>query len=231
VINKERTMQLEMSVPMDVGMLIPELKQLGVKKDRAATPESRTAEKPASNAGKYKTDPRLVQACLDGNETAWNELVERYQRLVFSIPRKYGLSTADAQDVMQNVFEIIYRRLETLRDHTILSSWIIRITHRATLHYLKQGRVDNELIDEMCGFEDVDTKQLEQLETQYLVRQAVERLDEQSRELIMALLTDPPPSYEALAKKLDCPVGSIGPTRARAINKLKKILHDMDVAL
>jgi RNA polymerase sigma factor (sigma-70 family) len=118
-----------------------------------------------------------------------------------------------------------------LRDHTILSSWIIRITHRATLHYLKQGHVDAELIDEVCGFEDVDTKQLEQMETQFLVRQALDRLDEPSRQLIQALLMVPPPTYEELAKKLNCPVGSIGPTRARAIKKLKKILLEMDVHL
>src|SRR5581483_7008110 len=97
----------------------------------------------------YQSDPRLVQACLEGDQAAWNTLVERYQWLVYSIARRYGLAPADAEDVMQNVFLIVYRRLETLRDYTLLSSWLIRITHRETLHYLKKGPQEQDKLDEM----------------------------------------------------------------------------------
>lgn len=206
----------------------PQLNRFGVRQPSAAP---RTQSKDTPRSSKYKTDPRLVQACLKGDHSAWNELVERYQRLVFSIPRQYGLSGPDAEDVMQNVFEIVFRRLETLRDHTILSSWIIRITHRATVHHMRKGHNDQELLDEVCGIDKVGTKQLEHLETQHLVRQALKRLDTQSRKLMEAFLSDSPPSYAELAKKLACPIGSIGPTRARAFKKLESILREMEVNL
>jgi len=198
-------------------------------REQSASP--RVLRKESQQNSKYKTDPRLVKACLKGDHIAWNELVERYQRLVFSIPRQYGLSGPDAEDVMQNVFEIVFRRLETLRDHTILSSWIIRITHRATVHHLRKGHNDQELLDEVCGIDKAGSKQLEHLETQHLVRQALKRLDTQSRKLMEAFLSDSPPSYAELAKKLSCPVGSIGPTRARAFKKLESILREMDITL
>jgi RNA polymerase sigma factor (sigma-70 family) len=204
-----------------------QLNQLGVQAHSGVDRQNNDSQR----SNKYRTDPRLVEACLRGDCNAWNELIERYQRLVYSIPRQYGLSSADSEDVMQNVFEIVYRRLETLRDHTILSSWIIRITHRATLHFLKKRRNDYELLDETCGVDKGTSAQLEHLETKHLVGEALNRLDSQSRQLMEAFLSDSPPSYVELAKKLDCPVGSIGPTRARAFKKLEAILREMGFSM
>jgi len=204
-----------------------QLNQLGVQTQSGVDLQNNDSQR----SNKYRTDPRLVEACLRGDCNAWNELIERYQRLVYSIPRQYGLSSADSEDVMQNVFEIVYRRLETLRDHTILSSWIIRITHRATLHFLKKRRNDYELLDETCGVDKGTSAQLEHLETKHLVGEALNRLDRQSRQLMEAFLSDSPPSYAELAKRLDCPVGSIGPTRARAFKKLEAILREMGFSM
>lgn len=223
-------MHSETSNAKSINFLSPRRpKQLGVRSRQSTTLTSEARRNPRNN--KYQTDPRLVDACLKGDDKAWNELIERYKRLLCSIPRQYGLSTADAEDVMQNVLEIVYRRLETLRDHTILSAWIIRITHRATLHYLKKGHNDCELLDEVCSPEKGENTQIERLETQHLVRQALQRLDSQSRLLVEALLSDAPPSYAELAEQLECPVGSIGPTRARAFKKLEVILREMEIHL
>lgn len=187
--------------------------------------------KKLSSKERYKSDPTLIQSCLQGNDMAWNELVERYQRLVYAIPRQYGLSAVDAEDVMQNVFMIVFRRLQTLRDHTMLSSWMIRITHRATLHHIEHGRRNGQLLEEIADYQDPRDSELRRLETQMTVRQAINRLDPHSRQIMEAFLSDSPPSYQELAKKLGCPVGSIGPARVRSFKKLRAVLREMDIHL
>ncbi len=76
------------------------------------------------------SNSEFIQACLGGNQDAWNELVDRYGRLVYSITRRYGLSEADSDDVFQDVFTTAFRKLDTLRDPSRLSAWLMRITHR-----------------------------------------------------------------------------------------------------
>jgi RNA polymerase sigma factor (sigma-70 family) len=180
---------------------------------------------------KYRADPCLIQACLEGDETAWNELIARYQRLVYSIPRRYGLSAADASDVFQNVFEIVYRRLDSLRDQTAFSAWLVRVTQRATLQYLKGRRGDLELSEDVeCPGDRLDAD-IARLETQQLVREAIAQLDPQCRKLLGAFLADTRPSYEQIAKILGCPLGSIGPMRGRCLAKLEHLLKEVGVDL
>ncbi|MBI5863956.1 MAG: sigma-70 family RNA polymerase sigma factor [Planctomycetes bacterium] len=76
------------------------------------------------------SDPSLVQACLDGSQQAWNELVDRYERLVYSVALKSRLSAADADDVFQTVFFSLHRNLPQLKDQARLSAWLITTTHR-----------------------------------------------------------------------------------------------------
>ena len=78
----------------------------------------------------HESDAALVRACLAGDEDAWEELVDRYGRLVYSIPRRLGLSAVDADDVFQNVFAALFRRLADLRDQSRLTSWLITTTYR-----------------------------------------------------------------------------------------------------
>src|SRR5215468_11626272 len=77
-----------------------------------------------------KTDPELVEDCLDGDPTAWEALVFRYQRLIYSIPVKLGFSQDDAADVFQSICLKLVEKLETLRDHNKLGSWLITATTR-----------------------------------------------------------------------------------------------------
>jgi RNA polymerase sigma factor (sigma-70 family) len=86
----------------------------------------------------------LVRACLDGDERAWQELVDRYGRLVYSVPRRLGLSAADADDVFQNVFVLLYQHLGSLRDQGRVSSWLITAAHRESWRVGRQtGRYVN----------------------------------------------------------------------------------------
>ncbi len=87
---------------------------------------------PASLTLQHSSDHDLIQYCLDGNQSAWEELVERYARLVYSIPLRWGLTREDANDVFQNVFTIVLRQLERLRDRMTLLEWLITIAYRET---------------------------------------------------------------------------------------------------
>jgi RNA polymerase sigma factor (sigma-70 family) len=176
----------------------------------------------------YRSDPTLIQACLDGDETAWNELVERYGRLVYSIPRRYGFSDTDADDIFQNVFTIVLRRLDSLRDQTRLSAWLITTTQRECWRLSKRMKNSDELDETIVDARAAPPEQVQRWERQHLVREALSQLDPRCQELLTALFLDNTnPSYEEVAGRLDMAVGSIGPTRARCFKRLEAILVKM----
>ncbi len=182
----------------------------------------------AKNPRTYSSDTELVDACLKEDEKAWNELVARYGRLVYSIPRRYGLSAADADDVFQNVFAIVLRRLGSLQNRELLAAWLITITSRETRHFAARRRPTQELGEEMVDGKDLPPDQVQQWERRDIVWQALEQLGNPCRELLTALFLNPDPtSYAQIAHKLKIPVGSIGPTRARCFKKLEAILVTM----
>jgi RNA polymerase sigma factor (sigma-70 family) len=171
-------------------------------------------------------DGELVQACLRGDSSAWNELVERFGRLVYSIPRKLGFSLTDADDVFQTVFGVAYRRLASLRDESRLSAWLIRTTYRECWRMRRArdaGRPLNEnLSDDGMPAEDVVLR----AEQQHFVRQALSQIDERCRDLLTALFLETEQrSYDEIAAGLGMPVGSIGPTRARCFKKMETALR------
>lgn len=180
----------------------------------------------------YRTDSELIQACLDGNESAWYELIDRYKRLIYSIPLRQGLSMADADDVFQNVFTIVFRRLETLRNQKLLAAWLIRITYNECQHLRKRMPATGEIPETLADPQLPAQEEVEVLERHHLVHQAMEQLDPRCRELLTALfLSSPAQSYEQIAGRLGIPTGSIGPTRARCFKKLQAILDEMGVDL
>ena len=185
-------------------------------------------EAPARHHG----DPALVRACLAGDERAWDELIERYGRLVYSIPRRAGLSADDADDVFQDVFTTLFRRLDALRDRTRLSAWLITTTYRECW---RTGKLAHRTVDLDDAVVDIGAPPLEEVvrwERKQGVRETLRCLDDRCRELLTALFLDPTaPSYEAIAARLRMPPGGIGPTRARCFKKLEAVLREMGVGL
>ena len=178
-----------------------------------------------ANPKSFPSDPELIQACLRGDQAAWKELVTRYGRLVYSIPRRSGLSAVDAEDVFQNVFAIALKRLESLRNQQSLAAWLITVTRHET-ERVGARRITTEELDEWLEDEQATPQtQVQQWERQHIVHLALERLEKTCRELLMALFLEPDPaSYEQIARQLGIPLGSIGPTRARCFKKLETIL-------
>lgn len=177
-------------------------------------------ERPYGNDERRDAD--LLQACLAGDQRAWSALVERYHRLIFSIGLRRGLTPEDSADVVQNVFTIVLRRLETIHDRDRFSAWLITTTKRETWR-LQRGNI---LTDDLGEIELVDDHPLPEdevvaWERAMLVRLAVEGLNSTCRELVSALFFDQPsPSYTELAERLRMPIGSVGPTRSRCFRKL-----------
>lgn len=188
----------------------------------------RRRQRPAADA----TPParQLVADCLAGSQSAWERLVDRYGRLVYSIPRRYGFCDADADDVFQSVMTILYRKLDSIRDTDRLASWLISTTHRECYRVGRRAGRDADLDSRITDVGAPADEDAQTWEFRHEVRLALQRLGGRCEELLTALFLAPgDPSYEDIARRLDMKVGSIGPTRARCFEKLEKILVEMGV--
>ena len=178
-------------------------------------------------AASQASDEWLLRACADGDRAAWNMLVERYAGLVIGTARRAGASSTLADDVMQTVFAVLVRRLTSIRDPAALPQWLIVTTKRTTWRMARAGGLPtHEGGDRAAGLEDETdgadpAPLLVEHEQAAAVRRAVDALGEPCRAIVRALFFEQPPaSYAALAERLDVPVGSLGPTRARCLQRL-----------
>jgi RNA polymerase sigma factor (sigma-70 family) len=183
------------------------------------------------------TDPDrlLVRACLAGDRNAWETLVRRYERLIYAVPVRCGLSPDDAADVFQTVCLKLLENLERLREHDRLGGWLATTANRECWRVQRLVRRDLPLESAGEGPSSDETladtgplppDELLRLEEAQLVRAACEELQERCRRLLTLLyFTDPTPSYADIAQELGMPEGGIGPNRARCLQRLRKLLE------
>jgi RNA polymerase sigma factor (sigma-70 family) len=178
-------------------------------------------------------DADIIDACLDGNEKAWQALVARYKRLVYSVPVKWGLSPEDAIDIFQAVWLDCFRQLSSLRNMERLQPWLIRVAVRKCHRFstdkraLSEDSVPEEELEELSGIEDPGAL-FANLDKEQLLRTALEKLTPRCRDVVQALFfEDPRPSYQAIASRLGLSENSIGFTRERCLNNLKKVLGEL----
>ncbi|HEY4687818.1 MAG TPA: sigma-70 family RNA polymerase sigma factor [Anaerolineae bacterium] len=179
-------------------------------------------------------DSELIAASLDrGDRLAWEALILRYQRLIYSIPLRYGLPENDTADVFQTVCLLLLENLAYLRNRERLGAWFAITTRRECWRLSRQRRratanQDIARLEEQLTDDPAVEQNLLDLERQALLRSAVERLGSRCQRLITLLFyTDPRPPYSEIVKILALPEGSIGPTRSRCLEKLSKILEEM----
>lgn len=179
------------------------------------------------------SDALIIDACLDGDEKAWQALVNRYKRLVYSIPIKWGLSPEDAVDIFQGVWLDCFRQLSSLRNMERLQPWLTRVAvrkcHRFSTEKRSRGEdaIAEEQMEEVSGIED-PTALFAELDQEQLMRAALEKLTPRCRQVIHALFfEDPRPSYQAIGSRLGLSENSIGFTRERCLNSLKKALVEL----
>lgn len=176
------------------------------------------------------SDAELVQACRAGDAHAWEQLVERYGRLVAAIPRRMGMSSVDADDIFQDVFTLLLRHLESLRDEQRLAAWLITTTRRECWRRLRRNRDHVELPEGLPADDPSLLDEIARGEREQAVRQSMSRLDARCRDLLTALFLDgAQPDYRAIATRLGMAVGSIGPTRARCFRKLDGFLRELGI--
>ncbi|TWP47502.1 sigma-70 family RNA polymerase sigma factor [Lentzea tibetensis] len=166
----------------------------------------------------------LLAAAARGDQASWNELVRKYNALLWSIARGFRLSTEDASDVVQNTWLRLVENLDRINQPDRLAAWLGTSARRECLQLLKRN-TKTTTVEELPELRDpapeVDTSLLVD-ERDHALWQAVQRLSDKCYQLIRVLMADPPPSYADVAEMLGMPVGSIGPNRIRCLDKLRK---------
>lgn len=177
----------------------------------------------------HRSDPDLIKACQRGDRSAWEQLVDQYGRLVYSIPRRYGFDDADTDDVFAAVWSTAFKSLDGLRDDTKVSAWLITTTHRECWRIGRKRGTYQHLDAAIPDVAQPDPQQAEKWERQHAVRSALRSLGGRCEELLTALFLDQGGEnrYEIIAQRLGMPVGSIGPTRSRCFRKLQMVLQEM----
>ena len=170
----------------------------------------------------------LVLRARKGDSDAWDALVERFAPLIWSICHRYSLGRADAEDVGQYVWLRLVDQLDAVHDPAALPGWLATTTQRECLRALRAARTQHA-----CRYEpDVESIPDEQTgmaehevllaERHAALREAFARLPLPCQRLIALLLEDPPLPYAEISARLGIPVGSIGPSRGRCVEKLRR---------
>ncbi|HEY6889392.1 MAG TPA: sigma-70 family RNA polymerase sigma factor [Solirubrobacter sp.] len=167
----------------------------------------------------------IVRAAQRGDERAWSTLVATWSPMLRGVVRRYGLNAHDVDDVVQDTWMRAFRKLHTLSAPEAAPAWLATIARRAAMLTLQIGTRE-VLVDDVPERHDTDERGVEDLvadaQRDVALRRAVRRLPEHERRIIAALLSEPAASYRGVAQRLDIPVGSIGPTRARSLTRLQR---------
>src|SRR5215218_10104063 len=169
---------------------------------------------------------RLVGAAGDGDERAWQQLVEAFTPLLSRVARSHRLGDADVDDVVQLTWLQLLRHIRGLDDPGAVRAWLVTTARREALRRLQHGRREYPISDITTAVERPDDAspedQLLRLERRDAVRVAMRKLSSRQQAVLNALLAEPAPPYDAVAERLGLPVGSIGPTRARSLDRLRR---------
>jgi len=170
----------------------------------------------------------MVGGAAAGDQSSWDGLVDRFAGLVWHIARAHRLGDADAADVTQTVWLRLVESLPRLREPAAVGGWLVTTTRHECLRVLRiSGR---ELADDSAELVEIPSQDaspdavVELAEDRRLVRSALDRLSQRCRTLLRALAYSPDDSYTDISAALDMPVGSIGPTRARCLQHLRREL-------
>ena len=173
----------------------------------------------------------LVERAAAGDAGAWEALVERYANLVWSVARSFRLDRADAADVSQTTWLRLVEHLGRLRDPQRLGAWLATTARHESLRVLRRaGRqvpIGEEEELEQASAADAVPLDLAIItaERDASLWTAFAHIPPRCRSLLRLLAADPPPSYDEISAALEMPVGSIGPTRARCLEHLRRRLQ------
>lgn len=219
-------------------LLFPKRVDIATRSPPGASRVLTASSQLAGGGGAFQAeDAALVARCRNGDGAAWGELVQRFQRLVYTVVTRVGLDEHTAADVFQTVFERLLAHLPKLEHPERIQAWVVTTAKREALRvrHVSQRNVsmtraddapgegiENTLADDAPLAEDV----LDDLQQLDLLRRGMARLDARCRDLLTLVFRDEDEqlSYPEVARQLMMPVGSIGPTRARCVDKLRRLV-------
>jgi len=185
--------------------------------------------RPAKKSPRALNDTRLVAECLSGSEEAWSLLIEKYKALIYSIPVKYGLPPHEAADVFQVTCMELLTRLPELREPRALPKWLMQVAHHQCHRWKRQqSRVVSRDADPQLPEPEtpaIAETLVQQTQEEQMLREAVAALTPQCRRLVQLLFFETPPRpYGQVAAELGLAVGSIGFTRQKCMDRLRRQL-------
>jgi RNA polymerase sigma factor (sigma-70 family) len=178
-----------------------------------------------SSSRRHKRDlESLVRAIRANDDDAWIELIGRFDGMLRKILRSYRLSPSDTDDVLQTVWLDLHQQVDQLRDPSAIGAWLVTATCRVALKEL-QSHVREHLTDDTELLDSIDPGQLDAellvAERKDVLKRALGTLPPRQRRL-MVLLATAPADYREISARLGMPMGSIGPTRARSLERLRR---------
>ena len=164
---------------------------------------------------------QLIESCLRGEQSAWTQLVAKYERLIYSVAHRLCPEMEDCADVFQRVCLALYQNLDRLRSDQVIPAWLTTVTRRQAYKVIRAKKPYAQ-IDENELFVQAN---VDLIKEEFEIQLAIEQLDDRCQRLIHLLYFDSKePSYAEISAELGMPVASIGPTRARCLEKLRKFL-------
>ncbi len=177
----------------------------------------------------------LVSAARQGSEDALGQIVTKLSPLLWQVARAAGLSSSDAEDVLQTVWMRLVAHLDDIHDSAALTGWLVVTTRREAWRVRAAGRrqipADQESFDELPDQGHGSEEQVILDDQRRALWVAIGQLSARCQELLRIIAFAPRPDYAAVAAALGMPVGSIGPTRGRCLAKLRALLaNDPEVS-
>jgi RNA polymerase sigma factor (sigma-70 family) len=174
---------------------------------------------------------RLLRQAANGDRQAWERLVDKYGRLIWSITRDFKLVESDAADVFQTTWMRLVEHIDRIEKADRVGSWLASTARNECLRCLANRKrvvlsyADDPFEEAAASHEpEIDEALLAQ-ERAVVVRQAMTQLPQHWQRLMQMLMADPPASYAEISDELGVPVGSIGPTRGRCLARLRVLLE------
>lgn len=211
-----------------------QVQALGPHRARCQESEGESASPTTTHAAATLEAAELLLRAGRGDLGAWEEILRRYRGVVFAKVRTFRLQDADALDAAQTTWLRLAENIHRIQHPERLGGWLAITAARECLHILHQARrtptVADVVVDNVADPAASPEQRVIDAETAQTLRMLVAELPPRRRGLLRALFTDHPPSYAELSRAIGIPLGSIGPTRNRALRQIQQMLQDRQLA-
>ena len=179
-----------------------------------------------------RTDQEIWTDVLSGSSAAWTELVRRYEKLVYTVASRAGLSYADVGDCFQTTWLQLFQARKRIQEPDRLSAWLVTTAKREALKLRRKAQRFSPIDDSPDPIDsgELPDEEIERVQLQHQLERALEAIDQRCRELLRALFfAEEKRTYEDIAKSLGVSSNTLGPARKRCLERLKKILGELGV--